>query len=105
VYATVRRFDGVTDPQEVARRVNAGLVQLISQIPGCLAYYWADAGGHVMLSTSIFADRAGAAEADQRAPDWVNQNIAALLPNPPEITAGEVVAHMATRQSPDGGTT
>jgi hypothetical protein len=95
VYATVRRFEGVVDPNEVAQRVNAGLVQLISQIPGCLAYYWADAGGNVMLSTSIFEDRAGAVEADRRAPGWVNQNIAHLLPNPPQITAGEVVAHKA----------
>ena len=95
MYATVRRFEGVIDPSEVARRVNAGLVPLISQIPGCLAYYWADAGDQVMLSTSLFADRAGAAEADRRAPAWVNQHIAALLPNPPQITAGEVVAHMA----------
>jgi hypothetical protein len=95
VYATVRRFEGVIDPPEVARRVNAGLVQLISEIPGCLAYYWADAGDQVMLSTSLFADGAGAAEADRRAPVWVNQHIAVLLPNPPQITAGEVVAHMA----------
>src|SRR6516162_276130 len=50
LYATVRCFENVTDPREVARRVNEGLVPLISQIPGCLAYSWVDAGGGVMVS-------------------------------------------------------
>jgi len=27
------------------------------------------------------------------AAEWVRQNLAALLPNPPQITAGEVEAH------------
>jgi hypothetical protein len=95
MYATVRRFEGVTDPREVARRVNEGLVPLISQIPGCLAYSWVDAGGGVMVSISLFENQAGAEEANRQAPGWVRQNIAALLPNPPQITAGEVVAHKA----------
>jgi hypothetical protein len=47
MYAMVRRFEGVGDPPEVARRVNKGLVQLISQISGFVAYYWIDAGDGV----------------------------------------------------------
>lgn len=95
MYATVRRYEGVTDSSEAARRVNEGFVPLISQIPGFLAYYWVDAGGSVMVSTSIFADQAGAEESNRQAADWLRQNIASLLPNPPQITAGEVVAHKA----------
>jgi quinol monooxygenase YgiN len=95
MYATVRRYEGVTDPSEAARRVNEGFVQLISQVPGFLAYYWVDAGGSVMVSTSIFEDQAGAEESNRRAADYVRQNMAPLLPNPPQITAGEVVAHQA----------
>jgi hypothetical protein len=95
MYATVRRYEGVTDPSEIARRVKEGFVPLISQVPGFLAYYWVDAGSSVMVSTSIFADQAGAEESNRRAADWVRQNIAPLLPHPPQITAGEVVAHKA----------
>ena len=95
MYATVRRFEGVTDPREVARRVNEGLVPLISQIPGFLAYSWVDAGGGVMVSINLFENQAGAEEANRQAPDWVRQHIATLLPNAPQITAGEVVAHHA----------
>jgi hypothetical protein len=48
-----------------------------------------------MVSTSVFQDRAGIEESNKQAADWVRQNLAPLLPNPPQITAGEVVAHTA----------
>ena len=95
MYATVRRYEGVTNPGEAARRVNEGFVPLISQIPGFVSYYWVDAGDGVMISTSVFQDQGGAVESNTRAADWVRQNLASLLPNPPQITAGEVVAHTA----------
>ena len=96
MYATVRRYEGVTNPGEAGRRVAEGFVPLISQLPGFVAYYWVDAGGGVMISTSVFQDRASAQESDRKAADWVRQkNNASLYPNPPQITAGEVVAHKA----------
>jgi hypothetical protein len=96
MYATIRRYDGVTNPGEAGKRVNEGFVPLISQLPGFLAYYWVDAGGGVMVSTSVFQDQASAQESNRKAADWVRQNnMASLMPNPPQITAGEVVAHKA----------
>jgi hypothetical protein len=93
MYATVRRYEGVTDPAEAGRRVDEGFVPLVSKIPGFVAYYWVNAGGGVMISTSVFQDRSRAEESNKRAADWVRENLAALLPNPPQVTAGEVVAH------------
>jgi len=95
MYATVRRYEGVTDPSEAGRRVNEGFVPLISQNPRFVAYYWVDVGGGVMISTSVFEDKAGAEESNRRAAEWVRQNLAPLFPNPPQITAGEVVAYKA----------
>ncbi len=92
-YATVRRYEGVTDPAEAGRRVAEGFVPIISGIPGFMAYYWVDAGDRVMFSTSVFRDKAGAEQSNATAADWVRENLAPLLPNPPQITAGEVVAH------------
>ncbi|MFD7561312.1 hypothetical protein ACFV9E_43400, partial [Streptomyces sp. NPDC059835] len=60
--------------------------------PGFVAYYWIDAGGGVMVSTSVYEDRAGAEESVRRAAEFVRDNLASLLPNPPQVTAGEVVA-------------
>ena len=95
MYATVRRYEGVTNPSEVGRRISEGFVPLISQIPGFVAYYWVDAGGSVVISTSVFQDKAGAEESNRRVVDWVPQNLAPLVPNPPQVTAGEVVVHKA----------
>jgi hypothetical protein len=95
MYATIRRYEGVTNPTEAARRVNEGFVPLISQIPGFVAYYWADAGSGVMISTSVFQDQASAEESNRRAADYVRQNLVSVLTNPPQITAGEVVAYKA----------
>jgi hypothetical protein len=95
MHATTRRYEGVTDPVEAGRRVSEGFVPLISKMPGFVAYYWADAGGGVMVSTSVFQDRAGVEASNRQAADWVRENMAPLLPNPPQITAGEVVAHTA----------
>ena len=96
MYATVRRYEGVTDPREAGRRVDEGFVPLISQIPGFVAYYWVDAGGGVMISTTVYQDQAGAQESNRKAAEWLRQNnMAALLPNPPQTTAGEVLAHKA----------
>lgn len=92
MYAVVRRYEGVTDPAETGRRVNDGFVPLLRQIPGFVAYYWVDAGEGTMVSTSVFEDRAGAEESVKRAAEFVRASLASLLPNPPQITAGQVVA-------------
>jgi hypothetical protein len=92
MYATIRRYEDVTDPAEAGRRVSEDFVPLIKEIPGFIAYYWVDAGEGVMASTSVFEDRAGAKASTERAAEWVGENIASLLPSPPIVVAGEVVA-------------
>ena len=92
MYAAVRRYEGVTDPAEAGRRVQEGFLPLIQQVPGFVAYYWVAAVDGVMVSTSVFEDRAGAVESIKRAADFVRENLASLLPNPPQVMAGEVVA-------------
>lgn len=92
MYAVVRRYDGVTDPAEAGRRVKEEFVPLLRDVSGFVAYYWVNAGGRVMVSTSVFQDQAGEEESTKRAADFVRANLASLLPNPPQVTAGEVVA-------------
>ncbi|MFE6174451.1 hypothetical protein [Streptomyces sp. NPDC056464] len=93
MYAVVRRYEGVTDSAEAGRRVKEEFVPLLRQVQGFVAYYWVDAGNGVMLSTGVFQDRAGAEASTDRARDFVRDRLAALLPHPPQVTAGEVVAH------------
>ena len=58
MWATVRRYEGVTNPDEAGKRVREGFVPLISEHQGFVAYYWVDAGDGVMFSTSVFEDQA-----------------------------------------------
>ncbi|MGW1898197.1 hypothetical protein ACWCQB_12240 [Streptomyces hirsutus] len=92
MYAAVRRYEGVTDPAAAGRLVNEGFVPLMRQVSGFVAYYWIDAGDGVMVSTSVFQDQAGAEESVSKAADFVRENLASLLPNPPQVTSGEVLA-------------
>jgi len=96
MYVTVRRYEGVTDVSEAGRLVEEGFIPIISEIPGFVAYYWVDAGEGVMVSTSVFEHKDAEEQSNWRAGDFVANNLASLLPNPPQITAGELVAHKAT---------
>jgi hypothetical protein len=91
-YLTVRRYDGVTDSKEAARRVQEEFIPLISKISGFISYYWVDEGDNVMVSVSVFATREAEEESNRKAAEFVKQHIAPLLPKPPQITAGQVVA-------------
>jgi hypothetical protein len=96
MYATVRRYEGVSDPSEVARQVHEGFIPIISEMPGFVAYYFVDAGDGVMVSTSVFEHKEAEEQSNWRAGQFVAQHLAPLLPNPPQITAGELVAHKAS---------
>ena len=96
MYAAVRRYEGVSDPKEVARQVKEHFLPIISEMPGFVAYYVVDAGDGIMDSISIFEHQTAEEETNWRAGQFVAQYIAPLTPNPPQITAGEVVAHKAS---------
>ena len=96
MYTAVRRYEGVTDPKEVARHVKEEFLPIISEMPGFVAYYWVDAGDDVVVTTSVFEHKEAEEQSNWRAGDFVAQHLAPLLPNPPQITAGELVAHKAS---------
>lgn len=93
-YLTVRRYEVVTDSKEAARRVKEEFVPLISKLPGFISYYWVEAADSVMNSVSVYETREAEEESNRIAADYVKQQIAPLLPNPPRITAGPVVARV-----------
>ena len=54
MYVTVRRYEGVSDPQKVAKLVEEGFIPIISEMPGFVAYHMGDVGDGVIVSTSVF---------------------------------------------------
>jgi hypothetical protein len=95
MYVAVRRYEGVSDPQKVAKVGQEGFVPIISQMPGFVAYYSVDAGDGVIVSTSVFEHKAAEEQSTFLAGEFVAEHLAPLLPNAPQVTAGEVVAYKA----------
>jgi hypothetical protein len=94
MHVAIRRYQ--VDPgsvSEITRHVNEGFIPIIKDVEGFLAYYVVNAGAGEVATVSVFEDQAGAEESIRVAADWVRQNLAALLPNPPEIISGEVETH------------
>ena len=94
MYAAIRRYH--TDPDsvdEVARRVNEEFVDMISDMPGFVAYFVINAGQGEIGSVSVFEDQQSAEESNTRAEEWARQSLGELLPTPPDYAAGEVVAY------------
>jgi hypothetical protein len=95
MYVAVRRYEGVTYPQRVAQLVDEGFVPIISELPGFVAHYLVDAGDGVTVSTSVFEHKDAEEQSTFLAGEFVAEHLATLLPNPPQITAGEVLAYKA----------
>ncbi len=106
MHAAIRQYQ--VDPgsvDEIIRGVNEGFLPIIKDVYGFQAYYALDAGGGRLATVSVFEDRAGAEESTRMAADWIRQNMASLLPNPPEVLEGEVFANEAASAGPVSGVT
>ena len=104
MYTTVRHYEGVTDMGVVVQSINEGFVDSIRRVPGFVDYSALDAGGGTLVTISVFEDRSGVEESDRRAAQWIQEhNLATYIPNPPQISEGEVVAH--TSAGPVSGVT
>jgi len=64
-------------------------------MPGFVAHYFVDAGDGVMVATSVFEHKDAEEQPTFVAGEFVAEYLEPLLPNPPQIAAGEVVAYKA----------
>ncbi len=95
MYVAVRRYEGVSDVPKVRQLVDEGFVPIISEIPGFVAFYWVDAGDGVVLSTSVFEHKDAEEQSNVKAREFLAEHLAPLMPNPPQVTAGEVGVYKA----------
>ena len=95
MYVAVRRYEGVGDPQKVGQVAQEGFVPIISELPGFVAHYTVDAGDGVIVGISVFEHKGAEEESTFVAGEFVEEHLAPLLPNRPQVTAGEVVAYKA----------
>jgi hypothetical protein len=57
-------------------------VKVMREVPGFVDYYAFDAGGRVVASVAVFADRTGLEEAERRLAGWVEQTVSELDQHP-----------------------
>ncbi len=93
MYATVRRYEGVTEPDAATKQVDNIFVPLISALPGFVEYYWIDLTGGTMISVTIFKTLADAIHANNQARNWQKQYLSSVLPVAVRIDAGMIVVH------------
>ncbi len=94
MYVTIRKYaDKGALIEGLVPRVRDGFVPLLRRAAGFKGYCaFASEDGHV-VSVTIFDDRLSALRVENRVREWVVSTLRDLLPNPPEITAGEALLH------------
>ena len=93
MFATVRRYEKVSDPVTAAAKVDEIFVPLISALPGFVEYYWIDLGGGAMISITIFKTLSDAVDANEKSKTWVKNHLSSVLAPPIRIEAGVIVSH------------
>jgi hypothetical protein len=105
VYVTIRKYAGKGGLMDrLVQPVRDGLVPLLKRAAGFRGYCaFASEDGHV-VSVSVFDDRGTAVHATDQVREWVASNLRDMLPDPPEVLAGEALLHKeAEVQSGDPG--
>jgi hypothetical protein len=95
MHATIRRYEGVdtTRMNEVVGKVNEKLVPQLRELPGFSGYYLIEAGNGVLSSFGLFETSEQADESKTLVTKWIaDENFNSVIPNPPKITSGKVVA-------------
>lgn len=92
MYLTMRKYPGCKDVKEVNRVAMAELLPVLREVPGFRSYTIVDTGNGSIASIGVFDSQAAAETANTRAREVVQRtSMNSLLPNPPEITVGEVL--------------
>src|SRR2546423_8184582 len=77
---------------EIASRAEQGFIPIISSVPGFVSYHMVDTGNNSMTTISVFDTQQGADESITKAAGWIKDNLADLLPEPPMVMKGQVLA-------------
>lgn len=92
-FSTVRRYEGVKDPEAATEKVQEVFVPLISGLPGFVEYLWIDLGDGAMMSITTFKSLPEAIAANSKSRIWVEDHLSSVLSRSTRIEAGPIVAH------------
>ena len=106
MYVTLRRYAevGARMYEVIFRKVESGLVPMLKGQPGFRCYCAFVSGDGDGLSVTVFDGRAQAAWANERVRGWGRANLRDLLPDRPEVIAGECgIAEVSGERRADQG--
>ena len=91
VFASIRIYEGVdpADQAEIARLTAEGFLPINRESEGFVGYYLLPAGD-ILASINLFESPEQAAASNEKARDFVTENLAPFLPNAPMIVEGVV---------------
>jgi hypothetical protein len=93
MHITIRKYRGCKDANEVNRLAVAELLPVLRKIAGFCSYQIVDSGNGTVTSIGVFDSAAASDNANLQARAVVQASaLKALLPNPPDITVGEVLS-------------
>jgi heme-degrading monooxygenase HmoA len=95
MHTVIRRYQGVQNVDEVARRAVEEFAPLLREQPGFQGYWVVDAGGGVLATITVFESEQAAADSTAAAATWVQENMPNLVPDAPQVTAGNTTGLMA----------
>ncbi|HET7881491.1 MAG TPA: antibiotic biosynthesis monooxygenase family protein [Acetobacteraceae bacterium] len=75
----------------LARRVQEGFVPLVRQMPGFKSYYLIDGGPDELTTISMFETADAALASNEKAADWVRNNVLDQTRGMPEVIVGTVL--------------
>ena len=93
MFSTMRRYEGVKDPEAAVKKLDEVFVPLISALPGFVEYFWINLGNGAMMSITIFKSLSEAIDANEKARIWVKDRLGSVLAPSVRIEAGAIVAY------------
>ena len=92
MFTTVRKYRVRRgSAEELARRVSESFVPLIRRMPGFQCYYLLDGGPDVLITISVFDSADQALASNEKAADWVRNNVLEFTKGMPEVMVGHVL--------------
>ena len=92
-YTIIRHYTLSGSPDAVVQELNSGFLPLVSQADGFLSYSVVTSDNNTLTTIAVFESQAQLESAAQSEADWVQQNLASLLPAPAEVTQGNTVVY------------
>ena len=96
MHATIRRYEGIDKARtdELTKKVGESYLPRVSKLDGFRGYYLIETNDGIFSSISFFDTMAQADESTRLSATWVrDEKLDTVLPNPPKITGGEVIAN------------